>query len=112
MVWVWGDNGPDAGLESALQSPPLVAELDDAAGLKSGQITPAALSQRDLPYGWDTLIENLVVGGWRHQGVRVLCRTVLFGRRKHNQEDLVNILARPIPSMEAASLWRHVYTRV
>lgn len=58
---MWGDNGPDAGLESALNQPALIPELSDAEGLESGRIVAAPVGHRDLPYGWDTFMENVLV---------------------------------------------------
>lgn len=60
IIWVWGDAGPDANLESALAPMPLIRELEDDM-LATGRVAPLVLSHRDLAYGWDTLIENLVV---------------------------------------------------
>ncbi|CAN0539734.1 unnamed protein product, partial [Scytosiphon promiscuus] len=59
LIWVWGENGPDAGLESALTQPALIPELSD-----SGRIVPAPVGHRDLPYGWDTFMENVLVSGF------------------------------------------------
>lgn len=61
MIWVWGENSPDAGLESALTHPALIPELGDTEGLRSGKVVPGSASQRDLPYGWDTWAENVMV---------------------------------------------------
>lgn len=61
MIWVWGDNGRDAGLESALTPAALVPELIDAEALKSGKVVALSPYVRDLPYAWETLMENLVV---------------------------------------------------
>lgn len=58
---MWGDNGPDAALESALSLPALTPEIDDEEGLKSGKIVEAGVNHNDLPYGWDTFMENVVV---------------------------------------------------
>lgn len=63
MVWVWADNGGDAGIESALTTPALIPELSDVEGIKSGRVIPGAVSQRDLAYGWDTFMENIMVSG-------------------------------------------------
>ncbi len=60
MVWVWPDNGPDAVLESLLSQPTLIPGLEDEEGIKTGRITPGALSQRDLAYSWDFFIENVL----------------------------------------------------
>lgn len=56
MVWVWGENGPDAALESALTPAQLIPELDDKEGLASGRVSPANVGQNDLAYGWDTFM--------------------------------------------------------
>lgn len=61
IIWVWGENGPDAVLESAVTSPPLIAELNDAEAVASGRVTAGAIYQRDLPYSWETFLENVVV---------------------------------------------------
>eukprot|EP00904_Undaria_pinnatifida_P002163 jgi/Undpi1/11948/HiC_scaffold_4.g01647.m1 len=60
IIWVWGENGPDAVLESAVTSPPLIAELNDAEAVASGRVTAGAIYQRDLPYSWETFLENVV----------------------------------------------------
>lgn len=60
-MWVWGDNGPDAVLESLLSQPALVSALEDKEGIKSGRVIPGALTQRDLAYSWDTFMENIMV---------------------------------------------------
>ncbi|CAM9907050.1 unnamed protein product, partial [Sphacelaria rigidula] len=60
IIWVWGNAGPDAGLESALAPLPLIPELDDTEGLKEGRVIATPLSVRDVPYGWDTMMENIV----------------------------------------------------
>eukprot|EP00752_Nemacystus_decipiens_P010524 g9372.t1 len=62
VIWVWGDNGPDAALESALTPPPLVPELADKELLESGKIISAGGTHNDLPYGWDTFMENALDG--------------------------------------------------
>lgn len=56
MIWVWGDNGPDAALESALTPARLMPELDDKEGLESGKVSPANVGMNDLAYGWDTFM--------------------------------------------------------
>eukprot|EP00752_Nemacystus_decipiens_P010518 g9366.t1 len=60
MIWVWGENGPDAALESALTPAQLIPELDDKEGLASGKVSPANVGANDLAYGWDTFMENVV----------------------------------------------------
>lgn len=61
MIWVWGDNGPDAGLESALTPAALVPEMNDAEAFASGRMVALSPYVRDLPYTWETLMENLMV---------------------------------------------------
>ena len=61
IIWVWGENGPDAALESAVTPAPLIPELDDAGAVESGRVTAGAIYPRDLPYSWETFIENVVV---------------------------------------------------
>ena len=56
MIWVWGENGPDAALESALASPALVPELEDKELLESGKLISAGGTHNDMPYGWDTFM--------------------------------------------------------
>ena len=68
MIWVWGDNGRDAGLESALTPAALVPELNDAEGLKSGRVVALSPYVRDLPYAWETLMENLMVSNFLARG--------------------------------------------
>ncbi|CAM9702713.1 unnamed protein product, partial [Laminaria digitata] len=60
LIWVWGENGPDAGLESAVTPAQLVPELDDAEGIESGRVITGTLYQRDLPYAWETFMENVL----------------------------------------------------
>ncbi|CAM9255533.1 unnamed protein product, partial [Hapterophycus canaliculatus] len=60
IVWVWADNGPDAVLESLLTEPALVSTLEDKEGIKSGKVVPGRWTQRDLAYGWDTFLENVL----------------------------------------------------
>lgn len=61
IIWVWGDNGPDAGLESAVTPAPLIPERSDPELKKQWKVTPGAVYQRDLPYSWETFVENVVV---------------------------------------------------
>ena len=61
LIWVWGDNGRDAGLESALTPAVLVPELNDAEALESGRVIALSYYHRDLPYAWETCMENGVV---------------------------------------------------
>lgn len=58
---MWGENGPDAALESALTPAQLIPELEDEEALKSGKVSLGNVGQNDLAYGWDTFMENVVV---------------------------------------------------
>lgn len=58
---MWGENGQGAGLESALSPLPLIPELGDTEGLESGRVTACPFYQRDLPYSWETFLENVMV---------------------------------------------------
>ncbi|CAN0374605.1 unnamed protein product, partial [Laminaria digitata] len=60
LIWVWGENGLDAGLESAVTLAPLIPELDDAGGIESGRVNTGSIYQRDLPYAWETFMENVL----------------------------------------------------
>jgi nitrite reductase/ring-hydroxylating ferredoxin subunit len=54
MVWLWPDNSAE-GMEASRQQPPnTVPELHDPAFVKGAWVT------RDLEYGYDTLVENVV----------------------------------------------------
>lgn len=61
LVWVWGDNGADAGLESALTPPVLIPALSDSEALESGRVIACPYYQRELPYAWETFLENVMV---------------------------------------------------
>ncbi|EKX51208.1 hypothetical protein GUITHDRAFT_159336 [Guillardia theta CCMP2712] len=61
LLWVWGEQGgpgSDAAIESALKSPALIAELEDPE-LK-GRAQQLTWSIRDMPYGWDFFMENVL----------------------------------------------------
>lgn len=58
---MWGDNGADAGLESALAPPIMIPALSDAEALKSGKVVACPYYQRELPYAWETFLENVMV---------------------------------------------------
>ncbi|CAM9289043.1 unnamed protein product, partial [Hapterophycus canaliculatus] len=60
IIWVWGENGSDAALESALTPAHLIPELNDEEGLESGKVKVANIGMSDVAYGWDTLMENLL----------------------------------------------------
>jgi phenylpropionate dioxygenase-like ring-hydroxylating dioxygenase large terminal subunit len=53
LFW-WPESGLQALAESALQSPSLIPDLDDAALMASGRVTVLPLNFRELPYGWET----------------------------------------------------------
>ena len=61
MIWVWAENGRDAVLESAVTPLARIPELDDVEAVKSGRVTVGAVLQRDLPYAWETFMENVLV---------------------------------------------------
>ncbi len=54
MVWLWPDNSVEGMEASRAQSPSTVPELHDPSFVKGAWVT------RDLMYGYDTLIENVV----------------------------------------------------
>lgn len=54
MVWLWPDNSPDGMEASRSQLPSTVPELHDPAFIRGAWVT------RDLMYGYDTLVENVV----------------------------------------------------
>eukprot|EP00568_Trieres_chinensis_P006725 CAMPEP_0183295636 /NCGR_PEP_ID=MMETSP0160_2-20130417/3522_1 /TAXON_ID=2839 ORGANISM="Odontella Sinensis, Strain Grunow 1884" /NCGR_SAMPLE_ID=MMETSP0160_2 /ASSEMBLY_ACC=CAM_ASM_000250 /LENGTH=591 /DNA_ID=CAMNT_0025457151 /DNA_START=48 /DNA_END=1826 /DNA_ORIENTATION=+ len=61
LLWVWGDNGPDAVLESELTDVPMMKlphEEDETIDPKDVITTP--WNNRHLPYGHDYFIENVV----------------------------------------------------
>jgi phenylpropionate dioxygenase-like ring-hydroxylating dioxygenase large terminal subunit len=65
FLHVWGSSGAAAAEEAARQPPLLIPELDpdaEAAVLRDGSptLTSGHKYVRDLPYGWDFLVENLV----------------------------------------------------
>lgn len=65
FIHVWGDCSPGAALEAARKPLLLIPELDpdsETAVLRDGSPTLDSGKRyvRDLPYGWDFLVENLV----------------------------------------------------
>ena len=61
LIWVWGapgGPGSDAAIQASLKAPALIPELEDPA-LK-GRVKRLTWSVRDLPYGWDYFIENVL----------------------------------------------------
>ncbi|CAL5224847.1 g7603 [Coccomyxa viridis] len=64
-VHVWGDGSPAAFIDAAAKPPMLVPELDpeaESAVLRDGTepLNAGKRYLRDLPYGWDFLVENLM----------------------------------------------------
>ncbi len=55
LLWVWGESGETAKLESQLRSPRIVPELEE----NSGRVIRLPWNIRDLPYGWDYFMENI-----------------------------------------------------
>lgn len=58
LLWLWPDSSPEGVKASETVSPVVVPDLN--TGEFGGQ-----WYARDLPYGFDTLVENLV-GEWEH----------------------------------------------
>lgn len=56
IIWVWGESGPLASLESQNKEPNLIDELENP--LLKGKISPIKWSQYNLMYGWDHYFEN------------------------------------------------------
>jgi phenylpropionate dioxygenase-like ring-hydroxylating dioxygenase large terminal subunit len=55
LLWVWGDNGKEAQIESQQKQPAIIPELEE----KDEKIVKLFWNIRDLPYGWDYFIENV-----------------------------------------------------
>ncbi|KAK9842714.1 hypothetical protein WJX74_001171 [Apatococcus lobatus] len=55
LLWVWPAAGPEAALEAAAVSPPVCPAFESPDYLEGRH-----WYQRDVPYSWDTLIENLL----------------------------------------------------
>lgn len=92
IVWVWGENGPDAALESLLSKPALVSALEDKEGIKSGRVVPGALVQRDLAYSWDTFMENIMVRAGFLPRAQVGCCCCILPRGNDNGETFLLFL--------------------
>jgi phenylpropionate dioxygenase-like ring-hydroxylating dioxygenase large terminal subunit len=56
LLWVWAESGSQAQVESQLQKPRLIPELEE----NSDKVQKTFWNIRDLPYGWDFFIENVV----------------------------------------------------
>lgn len=61
LIWVWADASSDAPLESALTPPALIKELNDKELNDAGRVVPLTVAHRDMAYGWDFLMENVLV---------------------------------------------------
>lgn len=61
LIWAWGESGhinSDVFLEAAIKQPRLIEELTDHE--YAGRILPVTYNYRDLPYGWDMFLENVL----------------------------------------------------
>lgn len=56
LLWVWAEPGAEARLESQMRDPRIIPELED----ESGRVKKLFWYVRDLPYGWDYFIENVI----------------------------------------------------
>jgi phenylpropionate dioxygenase-like ring-hydroxylating dioxygenase large terminal subunit len=62
LIWAWamkGAPGSDVAIEAALKQPRIIEELDDPKykGRIAGEVV---WNFRDLPYGWDMFMENVL----------------------------------------------------
>ncbi len=55
LLWVWGESGEKAEVESKLKKPRIIPELEE----KSDRVVKMTWSHRDLPYGWELFMENV-----------------------------------------------------
>ncbi|CAM9167557.1 unnamed protein product [Chrysoparadoxa australica] len=60
LLWVWPVSGPLAFEQSKLRHPLLIPELEDKELMASGRVVAAAIGIRDLPYGYDTFLDNVL----------------------------------------------------
>ena len=61
LIWVWGSKGApgsDVAIEAALKSPHLIEEYENP--LLKEKTIPRSWDFRDLPYGWDFFMENVM----------------------------------------------------
>lgn len=56
LIWVWGESGQQAKVESELRKPRIIPELEE----NSDKIIKLYWYQRDLPFGWDFYLENVM----------------------------------------------------
>lgn len=56
LLWVWPESGEQAQRESELRNPRLIPELED----KTGKVIKLFWYERDIPFGWDFFMENVM----------------------------------------------------
>ena len=56
LLWVWPESGKKAQRESELRKPRLISELEE----KSEKVIKLFWYGRDLPFGWDFFMENVM----------------------------------------------------
>lgn len=56
LLWVWAESGNQAKIESELRKPLLIPELEE----NSDRVIKLYWYQRDLPFGWDFYMENVM----------------------------------------------------
>lgn len=56
LLWVWGESGNQAQVESESRKPRLIPELEE----QSDRVIESFWYQRDLPFGWDFYMENVM----------------------------------------------------
>ncbi|MEO1378495.1 MAG: Rieske 2Fe-2S domain-containing protein [Cyanobacteria bacterium J06635_10] len=57
LLWVWGESGETASVESKLRQPRIVPELEESSQQEVSQLP---WKFRDLPHGWVYYIENVI----------------------------------------------------
>lgn len=57
LLWIWGDNGPTSSIESKVSKPETISQLENDGFIG---IAPYV---RDVAYGYDTLVENVLDPG-------------------------------------------------
>jgi phenylpropionate dioxygenase-like ring-hydroxylating dioxygenase large terminal subunit len=61
VIFAWGESGLQAAVDASQHDPLSVPQLDDAELMASGRVTVQPLYARQLPFGWEAFIENVVV---------------------------------------------------
>jgi len=103
LLWVWPDDGPDAANAAAATPLPLPEAL--RMHLREGSI-PRGFFMRDLPYGHDILLENLVDPShlpFSHHGVGNLRREGVTAGHRMESLDLRSLPERIEEAMANAS---------